>query len=581
MEEIFHLDEENDDPYFIEKLDLHSLPKLSGLLVQKDNTINGTDVDTNQSLIDNENKDVIGYMDMHDALIPLKLACRWLQNLKTLRIAFCDAVNVIFLFEENHVSSRAFNSLKELELHGLKNLVHIWFQIPPKIIAFQNLQVLVLLECHNLYLFSSRVAKLLVQLQKVFISRCDMMEEILVNADGKELKEKIVLPQLKLLELQRMSNLRVFYGGLSNIELPLLETVKFNQCHKMKSFSYGQLRTPMLERVQINGSLCSLMGDLNETMKRFVANRNGQVFVFSDLKIATNNFSTLLSGEGFSRNSYIGWIDEKTFLPSQAGTGVAVVIKKLKWESPQRLLEWRLDVDFLERKLHPNVVKLFGHCWNDKELLLVYEWMQRGSLDNHLFASDPLAETLSWDVRLKIAIGAARGFDFLHTSGPEVIHRNIKSSNILLDGNYNAKISGFVFRKLELLSDADSDMENRAMGTLGYVDPAYVKTGHLYVKSYIYSFGVVLLELMTGLRVLDENRPDGQQNLVDWLKPILLDSKRLTNIMDARMEGQCSSEAILLTAKLALKCTGNDPMNRPSMKEAVDELEQIQAIKGN
>ncbi|XP_065855823.1 disease resistance protein At4g27190-like isoform X2 [Euphorbia lathyris] len=505
MEGIFNQGEEDDDwlvHYFIEELDLHSLPKLIGLLVQKDNTNNGVHVDTNQSLPTNEivsnsmeesistfdghfqsfstnestsrltgscikdeelicppptstssaqllksvsreqisltkSKDVIGYMEMYGALIPSKLAEKCLQNLRRLKIAFCDAVKVIFLFEENHATSRAFNSLKVLELHGLRNLVHIWFQTPQKIIAFQNLQILILLECHNLYLFSSRVAKLLVQLQKICISRCKMMGEIIVLADGKEVKDKIVFPQLKLLELQHMHNLRIFCGGSYDIELPLLETLKFNQCNKMKCFSYGSLRTPMLERVQINGSLMKITGDLNETMMRFAENRNGQLFTFSDLKIATNNFirsPAILSDEGYFGKLYLGWIDEKTFAPSKAGTGMAVAIKKLKSESQKRLQEWKLEVNLLERKFHRNIVKLLGHCWKDKELFLVYEFMERGSLEDHLLSSrNPLIETLSWDMRLKIAIGIARGLDFLHTSEPKLTHRDINSSNILLD----------------------------------------------------------------------------------------------------------------------------------------------------
>ncbi|XP_065855696.1 uncharacterized protein [Euphorbia lathyris] len=343
IEGIFYENKEN-FPYgtysFIEELDLHSLPKLVGFLVRKDDTVDGVHYDKaqlfttnkivsnsmdgsigifdgsvqslstneststlNRSCIDDlelicpaptsistgklqqsvaqqfdsykQNKDMISYMEMYGALIPSTLADKWLQNLKRLKIAFCDAVKVVFLFEESDSTTRAFNSLKELELYGLRNLVHIWFHIPTKMIMFQNLQLLVLSECHNLYLLPTQVVKLLVQLRKVAISRCEKMEEIIVNEDEEKVEtiiDMFVFPQLKVLELQRMPNLRIFYGGVCAMELPSLESLKFNECNKMKSFSYGPLSTPMLKRIQVNRSSYPLMGDLNATIKRAAEN---------------------------------------------------------------------------------------------------------------------------------------------------------------------------------------------------------------------------------------------------------------------------------------------------------------------
>ncbi|WCJ32814.1 Protein kinase superfamily protein [Euphorbia peplus] len=318
-----------------------------------------------------------------------------------------------------------------------------------------------------------------------------------------------------------------------------------------------------------------------------VGNPNGQIleapnmkeFTFADLKSATKNFKAdTLLGEGGFGKVYRGWIDEKTFAPSKSGLGMVVAIKKLNSESMQGFQEWQSEVNFLGRLSHPNLVRLLGYCWEDKELLLVYEYMQKGSLENHLFRRSPNVEPLSWELRLKIAIGAARGLAFLHTSDKKVIYRDFKASNILLDGSYNAKISDFGLAKLGP-SGGDSHVTTRVMGTYGYAAPEYIATGHLYVKSDVYGFGVVLLELMTGLRALDTKRPNGQQNLVDWLKPILSHKKRLRNIMDLRIEGQYTSKAMLLAAQLSLKCIESDPKSRPSMKEVVEELEQIDAIK--
>ncbi|KAH9710636.1 protein kinase domain-containing protein [Citrus sinensis] len=303
-----------------------------------------------------------------------------------------------------------------------------------------------------------------------------------------------------------------------------------------------------------------------------------KVFSFLDLKSATKNFKpdSLLGEGGFGR-VYKGWVDDKTLAPSKTGLGMVVAIKKLNPESMQGFEEWQSEVNFLGRLSHPNLVKLLGYCWEDKELLLVYEYMQRGSLENHLFRRNPSIQPLSWDIRLKIAIGAARGLGFLHTSEKKVIYRDFKASNILLDGNYNAKISDFGLAKLGP-AGGESHVTTRVMGTYGYAAPEYVATGHLYVKSDVYGFGVVLLELLTGLRALDTKRPTGQQNLVEWLKPMLSQKKKLKTIMDARIEGQYSSNAALQAAQLTLKCLEPDPKRRPSMREVLEVLEQIEAV---
>ncbi|XP_016472055.2 putative serine/threonine-protein kinase PIX13 [Nicotiana tabacum] len=306
---------------------------------------------------------------------------------------------------------------------------------------------------------------------------------------------------------------------------------------------------------------------------------NLKTYSFSDLKAATRNFKsdTVLGIGGFG-TVFKGWVDEKTLTPTKAGTGMVVAIKKLNSESMQGFEEWQAEVNFLGRLSHPNLVKLMGYCWEDKELLLVYEFMSKGSLENHLFRRSTAIEPLPWELRLKIAIGAARGLAFLHSSEKQIIYRDFKASNILLDGNYHAKLSDFGLAKVGP-SDGNSHVTTRVMGTYGYAAPEYIATGHLYVKSDVYGFGVVLLELLTGLRALDTKRPSGQNNLVDWVKPMLCNKRKLRSIMDARMEGQYSSKAALVAAQLSLKCLEGEPKNRPSMKEVVEVLEQVESMK--
>ncbi|CAM8950632.1 unnamed protein product [Rhodiola kirilowii] len=301
-------------------------------------------------------------------------------------------------------------------------------------------------------------------------------------------------------------------------------------------------------------------------------------FTFGELKAATRNFrpDTLL-GEGGFGLVFKGWVDEKTLAPSKFGTGMMVAIKKLKQQSEQGFAEWQAEVNFLGRLSHPNLVKLLGYCWEDNELLLVYEYMQRGSLENHLFRRTSTVAPLPWDIRLKIAICAARGLAFLHTSDKHVIYRDFKASNILLDGDYNAKISDFGLAKFGP-DGGDSHVTTRIMGTYGYAAPEYISTGHLYIKSDVYGFGVVLLEILTGLRAHDTRRPEGLHSLVDWTKPYLPYKRKLKVIMDARMEGQYTMTSAFQTAQLALNCIAGEPKNRPAMKEVVEELEKIEAL---
>ncbi|KAM3317182.1 hypothetical protein ACQJBY_035054 [Aegilops geniculata] len=304
---------------------------------------------------------------------------------------------------------------------------------------------------------------------------------------------------------------------------------------------------------------------------------NLRTFTFLELKTATKNFrpDSMLGEGGFGR-VYKGWVDEKTMNPTKSGTGMVVAVKKLNSESMQGYEEWQSEINFLGRLLHPNLVKLLGYCWEDKELLLVYEFMAKGSLENHLFRKG--CAPLSWELRLKIAIGAARGLAFLHASEKQVIYRDFKASNILLDASYNAKLSDFGLAKLGP-TGSNSHITTRVMGTYGYAAPEYVATGHLYVKSDVYGFGVVMLEMLSGKRALDPNRPNGQQSLVDWAKPYLADRRKLARLMDPQFEGQYNSKQSHQAAQLTLNCLAGEPRMRPSMKEVLETLEQIEALK--
>ncbi|WVZ78392.1 hypothetical protein U9M48_026106 [Paspalum notatum var. saurae] len=304
-----------------------------------------------------------------------------------------------------------------------------------------------------------------------------------------------------------------------------------------------------------------------------------KIYTFAELKSATKNFrpETVLGEGGFGK-VYKGWVDEKTLNPSKSSIGMVVAVKKLNPESVQGMEQWQSEVNFLGRISHPNLVKLLGYCMDDNELLLVYEFMSKGSLENHLFRRGAVHEPLPWSLRLKILIGAARGLAFLHSSEKQIIYRDFKASNILLDSHFNAKLSDFGLAK-HGPDGGESHVTTRVMGTYGYAAPEYVSTGHLYVKSDVYGFGVVLLEMISGLRALDPSREKEMVNLVNWAKPLLADRRKLSQVMDSGLEGQYNPKGALLACQMTLKCLNGDPKSRPSMKEVVETLEQIESMK--
>ncbi|KAG8364455.1 hypothetical protein BUALT_Bualt19G0130600 [Buddleja alternifolia] len=323
-------------------------------------------------------------------------------------------------------------------------------------------------------------------------------------------------------------------------------------------------------------------GSSDEAPGQMLPHPNLRIFSFSELKTATRNFrSDTVLGEGGFGKVYKGWLDDKSSTSRNGigtGSGYVIAVKKLNSESLQGLKEWQSEVNFLGRLSHPNLVKLLGYCWEDTELLLVYEFMQKGSLENHLFGRGSSVQPLPWDIRVKILIGAASGLAFLHSSDRKVIYRDFKASNILLDGSYHSKLSDFGLAKMGPTA-SKSHVTTQVMGTYGYAAPEYVATGHLYVKSDVYCFGVVLVEMLTGLRALDTNRPAKQHNLVDWIKPHLYDRRKLKHVMDSRLEGRYPSKSALHIAQLALKCLENEPKNRPSMQEIVETLEKVDSAK--
>nr|WIL59831.1 nodulation protein [Melilotus officinalis] len=302
---------------------------------------------------------------------------------------------------------------------------------------------------------------------------------------------------------------------------------------------------------------------------------NLKSYTLAELKSATRNFRPdSVLGEGGFGSVFKGWIDENTLVAAKPGTGIVIAVKRLNQESFQGHREWLAEVNYLGQFSHPHLVRLIGYCLEDEHRLLVYEFMPRGSLENHLFRRGSYFQPLSWSLRLKVALDAAKGLAFLHSAETKVIYRDFKTSNILLDSDYNAKLSDFGLAKDGPTGDK-SHVSTRVMGTYGYAAPEYLATGHLTTKSDVYSFGVVLLEMLSGKRAVDKNRPSGQHSLVEWAKPYLANKRKVFSVLDSRLEGQYSSDESYRVATLALRCLSTESRYRPNMDEVVRILEQL------
>ncbi|CAN6469049.1 unnamed protein product [Victoria cruziana] len=294
-------------------------------------------------------------------------------------------------------------------------------------------------------------------------------------------------------------------------------------------------------------------------------------FAFEELREATNNFepSNMLGEGGFGR-VFRGILSD----------GTAVAIKKLSSGGHQGDKEFLVEVEMLSRLHHRNLVKLVGYysSRDSSQHLLCYELVPNGSLESWLHGPRGVNCPLDWDTRMRIALDAARGLAYLHEdSQPCVIHRDFKASNILLENNFHAKVSDFGLAK-QAPEGRGNYLSTRVMGTFGYVAPEYAMTGHLLVKSDVYSYGVVLLELLTGRKPVDMSRPSGQENLVTWARPILRNKDHLEDLADPKLAGKYPREDFIRVCTIATACVSPEANQRPTMGEVVQSLKMVQRV---
>ncbi|KAG8644609.1 hypothetical protein MANES_11G147400v8 [Manihot esculenta] len=296
-------------------------------------------------------------------------------------------------------------------------------------------------------------------------------------------------------------------------------------------------------------------------------------FSYSELDHATNKFSNSnLIGLGGSSYVYRG----------QLRDGKIVAIKRLKAQGgPDADSVFSKEVEVLSRLHHCHVVPLVGYCSESQgkhsERLLVFEYMPNGNLRDCL--DGVLGESMKWETRVTIAIGAARGLEYLHeAAAPRILHRDVKSTNILLDENWRAKITDLGMAK-RLKADgvpSSSSSPTRMQGTFGYFAPEYAMIGRASLMSDVFSFGVVLLELITGRQPIHKSTNKGEESLVLWATPRLQDSRRvMSDLPDPRLKGNFPEEEMQIMAYLAKECLLLDPDARPTMSEVVQILSTI------
>ncbi|KAL5222960.1 hypothetical protein ABZP36_027673 [Zizania latifolia] len=288
----------------------------------------------------------------------------------------------------------------------------------------------------------------------------------------------------------------------------------------------------------------------------------GHWFTLRDLEHATNGFSDEnIIGEGGYGIVYHGHLIN----------GTDVAIKKLFNNLGQAEKEFKVEVEAIGHVRHKNLVRLLGYCIEGSYRMLVYEYVNNGNLEQWLHGAMSQHGVLTWEARIKIIIATAKALAYLHEGiEPKVIHRDIKSSNILIDKDFDGKLSDFGLSKL--LGAGKSHITTRVMGTFGYVAPEYANTGQLNEKSDIYSFGVLLLEAVTGRDPVNYGRPANEVHLVEWLKQ-MVSSRRAEEVVDPAMEAKPNKRQLKRTLVVALRCLDPNADKRPKMGNVVRMLE--------
>nr|XP_043639403.1 receptor-like kinase TMK4 [Erigeron canadensis] len=298
---------------------------------------------------------------------------------------------------------------------------------------------------------------------------------------------------------------------------------------------------------------------------------NGNVMVSMQLlELVTDNFSD---------NNVLGRGGFGTVYKGELLDGTKIAVKKMKSDvnGAKGIKEFQAEIGVLTRVRHRHLVALLGYCINDNERLLVYEYMPRGTLSQHLFKwREHKSQPLSWNQRVSIALDVGRGVEYMHSLAQQsFIHRDLKPANILLDDDLRAKVADFGLVKNA--PDGKYSIETRLAGTFGYLAPEYAITGRVTTKVDVYAFGVILMQLITGRKAIDGSMPDERYQLVTWFRMVPICKENMMKFIDRVFDtDSCDTlESILKVAELAHYCTAPEPFQRPNMGYVVAMLGQL------
>ncbi|KAL3523617.1 hypothetical protein ACH5RR_016451 [Cinchona calisaya] len=400
--------------------------------------------------------------------------------------------------------------------------------------------------------------------------KCDLL--IVLQSD-----DELVIGFLKGLEIFKLSNPDNSLASPNPVLAKKLSTSWTMKIKKMR-LAFGQRNTIATIVTILITSLNVIVYILRQSwVKNFQEEKytrsasnepSCQCIPLADILSATQNFSDeFIIGKGGFGKVYKGFIHSIAEI---------VAIKRSNSKSMQGVHEFWTEIGTLSRLQHNHLVPLIGYCNESREMILVYQYMPHGTLADNLYKKDRNGTErfpLSWEQRLRICIGAARGLDYLHTgTGCGIIHRDVKDTNILLDENFNARISDFGLSKLEMISQSRSYVSTKVKGTFGYLDPDYVLTHKLTRKSDVYAFGVVMLVVLCGRPAVDTRIPGEPQSLL-WCFQECLTKGEIDELVDPSLLGKSSPDSLKAVVETIEKCLQHQPKRRPTMAQVVVSLE--------
>ncbi|KAK0577989.1 hypothetical protein LWI29_003387 [Acer saccharum] len=312
----------------------------------------------------------------------------------------------------------------------------------------------------------------------------------------------------------------------------------------------------VVDRMSKNGSIKKVKSPITAT-----------AYTVASLQTATNSFSQeFLIGEGS-----LGRVYRAEFLNGKIMSVKKIDNAALSLQEEDNFLE---SISNMSRLRHPNIVTLAGYCAEHGQRLLVYEYIANGNLHDMLHFADESSKNLTWNARVRVALGTARALEYLHeVCLPSVVHRNFKSANILLDEELNPHLSDCGLAALT--PNTERQVSTQMIGAFGYSAPEFALSGIYTVKSDVYSFGVVMLELLTGRKPLDSSRPRSEQSLVRWATPQLHDIDALAKMVDPALNGMYPAKSLSRFADIIALCVQPEPEFRPPMSEVVQALVRL------